>query len=132
MDLNKVMLIGRVGRDPETKNVGGKSLVNFSLATGYGTGDAARTEWHQINAWEKLAEIAQQILHKGDRVYVEGRVGYNVVGEGDAKKTYTQITATNLINLTPRAEGSTGTRTATSNSTKPAATSAPAEDDIPF
>lgn len=131
MDLNKVMLIGRVGRDPETKNVGGKNLVNFSLATGYGTGDAAKTEWHQINAWEKLAEIAQQILHKGDRVYVEGRISYNETEKDGVKRTFTQVTATNLINLTPRTDGApAGTRT-TSNS-KPAGAPALAADDIPF
>lgn len=129
MDYNKVVLVGRVGRDPETKNVGGKTLVNFSLATGYGNGDKARTNWHQIQAWEKLGEIAQQIVHKGDRVLVEGRIEYNVTGEGDTKKTYTQITISNLINLSPKADGGSSARTGSTN--QPAGQPL-SEEDIPF
>lgn len=128
MDLNKLQLIGRVGRDPETKTVGGKTLVNFSVATSYGTGDNQRTQWHQVTAWEKLGEIAQKILHKGDRVYIEGRVEYNTVGEGEGRKTFTQVTASNLINLTarPAEAGQSG------NTTTSAAAPAVNDEDIPF
>lgn len=128
MDLNKFMGIGRIGRNPETRTVGGKTLASFSVATSYGTGDNQRTAWHQVTAWEKLAEIAVQILHKGDRVYIEGRVEYNTVGEGEAKKTYSQIVLTNLINLTPKAAG---TDNATTGTTTPQAAAA-VEEDIPF
>jgi len=129
-DLNKVMLIGRVGRDPESKTAGSTTLSSFSVATAYGTGDKQKTEWHQVTAWEKLGEFAQNYLHKGDKVYVEGRISYNIVGEGKEKKTYAQITATSLINLSPKpADGST----ANSSSAAPAAPAAAATDeDIPF
>lgn len=134
IDLNKVMLIGRVGKDPELKTVGGKALANFSLATSYGKGEGAKTEWHNITVWEKLADIAMQIVHKGDNVYVEGRLSYNIVGEGDARKVFTQITASNLINLTgkPAAGGSGGN--ASSSNTKSKSAPAPQIDDqdIPF
>lgn len=130
-DVNKVILIGRVGRDPETKNVGGKEVVNFSVATSYGSKEKSteRTEWHQVSAWEKLGEIATKILHKGDKVYVEGRISYNTTGEGDAKRTFTQITATNLINLSGKPAGAGSSATTTSNG---AGAAAPADEDIPF
>ena|SRR5271157_4619410 len=129
-DLNKVMLIGRVGRDPESKTAGTNTLSSFSVATSYGTGDKQKTEWHQVTAWKELGEFAQKYLHKGDKVYVEGRISYNIVGEGKDKKTYAQITATSLISLSPKpADGST----ANSSSAAPAAPAAGAtEEDIPF
>lgn len=129
MDLNKVMLIGRLGKDPETKNVGGKTLANFSLATSYKAGEKEHTEWHQVSAWEKLAEIAQKFLHKGDRVYIEGRISYNTTGEGETRKTFTQITATNIINLTAKAAGTGVTAATTSHET---AGQTAADEDIPF
>ena len=130
-DLNKVMLIGRIGRDPESKTAGGSTLASFSVATSYGTGDKQKTEWHQVTAWEKLGEFAQKYLHKGDKVYVEGRISYNTVGEGEARKTFTQITATSLISLSgkPAEAGSQSN----SNSTTTAAPAAQVGDeDIPF
>jgi single-strand DNA-binding protein len=129
MDYNKVILVGRIGRDPESKVVGESSLSSFSLATSYKPKNGKEiTEWHQITAWGKLGEIAQQIIHKGDRVLVEGRISYNVVGEGEAKKTYTQITASNLINYTPKGAGvgQAGTSGPTSAQTTAV------EEDIPF
>lgn len=126
MDLNKCMLIGRVGRDPETKTVGDNTLASFSVATSFKFKEKETTEWHQVTAWSKLGEIAQQILHKGDRVYIEGRISYNTVGEGEAKKTYTQITATNLINLTAKA----GSGQASSNGSTKAVEVG--DEDIPF
>jgi single-strand DNA-binding protein len=127
MDLNKVMLIGRVGRDPESKTVGETSLSSFSVATTFKSKEKELTEWHQVTAWGKLGEIAQQILHKGDKVYIEGRISYNTVGEGEAKKTYTQITATNLINLTAKAGSGQASSSGLTQST-----TAVADEDIPF
>jgi len=132
MDLNRIELIGRLGKDPETKQVNGKSLTNFSVATSYGKEDNRKTEWHNVSAWEKLADIAAQLLHKGDRVFVAGRLSYNVVGEGEAKKTYAQITAYELINLTAKPEGLTQAGTSSTGQTAKAASAAEADSDIPF
>jgi single-strand DNA-binding protein len=131
MDYNKVILVGRVGRDPETKKVGEKTLSSFSVATSFGTGDNAKTAWHQVTAWEKLGEIAQQILHKGDRVLIEGRIDYNTVDKNGTKVTYTQITASNLINLQAKPVNGETTKASISASS---ATSAPVvgDEDIPF
>jgi single-strand DNA-binding protein len=80
--LNKALLIGNLGADPEVRTTaGGTRVAGFSLATSRSWTDAQgqpqeRTEWHRIVAWDKLAEIAEQFLHKGDRVYVEGEIQY--------------------------------------------------------
>jgi len=78
--LNKVMLIGRLGRDPETRWFeGGRAMSKLSLATSerYQDNEGSwheRTEWHAVVLWRELAEIADEHLRKGDRVFVEGRL----------------------------------------------------------
>lgn len=78
--LNKVQLIGNLGQDPDIRfTQSGKAVANFSLATGESWKGAdgntqERTEWHRIVAWEKLAEIIQQYVKKGSRIYIEGKL----------------------------------------------------------
>ncbi|MFZ4524528.1 MAG: single-stranded DNA-binding protein [Chlorobium sp.] len=78
--LNKVMLIGHLGNDPELRTTtSGQSVANFTLATNESFKDSSgnlqeRTEWHRIITWGKLAEICNQYLKKGQQVYVEGRL----------------------------------------------------------
>jgi single-strand DNA-binding protein len=79
--LNKVMIIGNLGRDPEMKyTAAGKAITTFSLAVSRTSRDPAPgaahedTEWFRVVAWEKLAETCAQYLHKGSKVYVEGRL----------------------------------------------------------
>lgn len=80
-DLNKVMLIGRLGGDPEIRHApSGDAVCNFSLATGEKwkdkkSGDKKeKTEWHRVVIWGKLAEIAGEYLSKGSQVYIEGKL----------------------------------------------------------
>lgn len=77
--INKVTLVGRVGRDPELKQAGGTSVAKFTMATDESFKDKAgekqeRTEWHNIVAWGKLAEICGQYLKKGKLVYIDGSI----------------------------------------------------------
>ena len=78
--LNKVILIGRLGRDPETRHMpNGEAVCNFSVATSETWNDrngqrVERTEWHNITMYRRLAEIAGQYLKKGSQVYLEGRI----------------------------------------------------------
>ncbi len=77
--LNKVLLIGHVGRDPIIKYTpSGTAVANFSVATNevYGTGEnrKTKTEWHTIIAWGKLAEIVENLVKKGQLIYVEGKI----------------------------------------------------------
>ncbi len=80
MSVNKVILVGRLGRDPETRYTsGGQAVCNFTMATDepYKDRNGVRqkhTEWHRIVLWGKLAEIAQQYLKKGTQIYLEGRI----------------------------------------------------------
>ncbi len=80
MSVNKVILVGRLGRDPETRYTGGgQAVANFSVATDETYKDRngerqKRTEWHRITVWGKQAEIAQQYLKKGSLVFIEGRI----------------------------------------------------------
>lgn len=82
MSLNKVMLIGNVGKEPEVRYVdGGMATATLSLATttrGYtlpnGTQVPERTEWHRILLWRKLAEVVEKYVHTGDKLYIEGEL----------------------------------------------------------
>jgi single-strand DNA-binding protein len=110
--INKVMLVGRLGRDPETRYTsGGQAVANFTLATDETYKDRAgerqkRTEWHRIVLWGKLAEITQQYLKKGMLVYIEGRIQtrqWDDKRDGSKKQT-TEIVANTMKMLTGRGE----------------------------
>ena len=112
MSVNKVILVGRLGRDPETRYTGGgQAVANFSMATDETYKDKngerqKRTEWHKIVVWSKLAEIAQQYLKKGSLLYLEGRLQTREWQDKEGqKRTTTEIVATNFRMLGGRAEG---------------------------
>jgi len=111
--VNKAVLVGRLGRDPETRYTqGGQAVANFTLATDESYKDRSgerqkRTEWHRIVVWGKLAEISQQYLKKGMLVYIEGRIQtrqWEDKRDGQ-KRTTTEIVANTMKMLTGRAEG---------------------------
>lgn len=94
--VNKVILIGRLGKDPETRYTqSGVSVTNFSIATSEewrdkDTGDKReKTEWHRIVAWRRLGEICGEYLHKGSQVYIEGRLQTREWKDRDDNKRYT-------------------------------------------
>src|SRR5712692_3074756 len=112
MSVNKVILVGRLGRDPETRYTSsGQAVANFSVATDETFKDRAgerqkRTTWHKIVVWAKQAEIAQQYLRKGSLVYIEGRIQVREYNDREGnKKTSFEIVATNFRMLGGRAEG---------------------------
>lgn len=82
MSINKVILIGNVGKDPEVRYLdNGGVVANFSIATtekGYTTSNGAqvpsRTEWHNVVLWKGLAEIAEKYIHKGSKIFIEGKI----------------------------------------------------------
>ncbi len=89
MSVNRVILIGRLGQDPElTKTQSGRSLTKFSIATDREFSKENVVDWHNITAWEKTAEVIVQHCKKGKEVCIWGRIEYNK-HEG---KTYTNIT----------------------------------------
>lgn len=113
--MNKVMLIGNVGVDPEIKYVDkGVAVARVRLATterGYtlpnGTSVPDRTDWHTIVLWRRLAEIVEQYVHKGDKLYVEGRLRYTTYSDkAGVKKSATEVWAENIELLsTKKTEG---------------------------
>ena len=112
MSVNKVILVGRLGRDPETRYTGGgQAVANFSLATDETYKDKSgerqkRTEWHKIVVWGKQAEIAQQYLKKGSLIYVEGRIQSREWQDKEGqKRTSFEIVASNFRMLGGRADG---------------------------
>lgn len=104
--LNKVMLIGHLGKDPEIRHTsGGTSVANFSLATNEKWKDKEgvqqeRTEWHNIVAWDKLADIMGKYLFKGSQVYLEGRIQTRKWQDRDNNDRYTtEIVCANMVML---------------------------------
>lgn len=100
--LNRVQLIGRLGKDPETRfTPNGKKVANFSLAVGERwktTGGEAKehTEWFNVEAWGRLGEICQQYLHKGSLAYIEGRLRTDRVEDKGETKYYTKVIALSM------------------------------------
>lgn len=113
--LNKAIIIGNLGSDPEIRTTGsGARVANFSVATsrswtGRDGQQQEKTEWHRIVAWEKLADIAERFLKKGERVYVEGEIEYRSYEDKDGVTKYmTEIKAREMIMLGGRDGGGSG------------------------
>lgn len=114
--LNKAQLIGNAGKDAEVRYTGtGKAVASFSVATTDSWKDKAsgqlqeRTEWHNIVAWDRLAEICGEYVKKGTKVYIEGRIQNRSYDDKDGNKRYiSEIVASDLLLLSGRPEGGGG------------------------
>lgn len=150
MSLNKVILIGRLGANPEiTSTKEGKKIAKFNMATQ--NGKTAKTMWHRITVWEKTADLVEQYVKKGDEICVEGSIVYDEYTDKEGVKRYsTNIQGTNITFIggkkdsddsseseAPAAPAKAAPAKATA---KPAAKAAPApsepvaaeSDDLPF
>jgi single-strand DNA-binding protein len=135
--VNKVILIGHLGADPEISTTqGGTALAKFRIATtdtwkDRTTGERQeRTEWHSIVAWDKLAQICGEYLHKGKMVYVEGSLQTRSWDDASGQKRYkTEIKANNILMLSPRVDGAA--RGEFPQAVAPAGTP-DEDDDVPF
>ena len=113
--LNKAMLIGNLGADPELRYTqSGVAVASFNVATTRRWKDREgqqqeETEWHKIVAWQRLGEICNEYLHKGSKVYVEGRLQTRKWQDQSGNDRYTtEIIASDVQFLTPRGEGGGG------------------------
>lgn len=104
--LNKVMLLGNLGRDPEVRyTASGRAVASFTLATTFTWrdqegSDQEKTEWHRIVAWGRLGEICGEYLSKGQKVYIEGRIQSRDWEDQDGnKRTTVEIVANDMIML---------------------------------
>jgi single-strand DNA-binding protein len=139
--LNKVMLIGNLGKDPELRyTASGVAVATFTIATNESWKDQdgnlqERTEWHNIVAWRKLAEICGEWLKKGKKIYIEGRIqtrSYDDKNTG-AKKYITEIVAENMIMLDGgRGAQSEAPPASGSSLPEPAAGTSTNEEPLPF
>lgn len=134
MGINKVILVGNVGRDPEMKSLpSGTNLATFSLATtdkrSKDENGNPRTEWHNIVAWGKLAEIVDRYITKGKLLYVEGQIRTRTYEQDGQKKYFTEIHAQTIEMLGPRTPDGGSSR----NDFGGAAQGFPEDaDDVPF
>ena len=113
--VNRVMLIGNLGKDPDMQFLEGNiAVAKFSLATTETYKDRSgklisQTEWHTVVLWRGLADLAQKYLHKGSLVYIEGRLKTRSWEDKEGNKKFaTEIVGDNLIMLDKRTDGSTG------------------------
>ena len=147
--LNKVMLIGNLGKDPEILHFdNGGSIVKFPLATSetYTNRDGQRvtnTEWHNIVIWRGMAETAEKYLRKGSQVFIEGKIKTRSWEDQQGQKRYTTEIVADVMQLLDRPNsnpGTTANQTNAESSTKTVANSAvteapattPNADDLPF
>lgn len=147
MSLNKVMLIGNVGKEPDVRYLdNGVAVASLTLATterGYrlqnGTDVPERTEWHNIVLWRGLAETVEKYVHKGDKLFVEGKIRSRSYDDQNGVKRYiTEIFADNMEMLSPRSQANQAS--SPSPSPSPSASSSPSasaqvqggKEDLPF
>ncbi len=131
MSVNKVILVGRLGKDPETRYMpNGEAVTNATLATSENWKDKSgekqeKTEWHNLTFYRRLAEIAGEFLKKGSMIYVEGKLATRKWQDKEGKDRYTtEIIVNEMQMLSTKPEGSTD-RPAPANSAHPATTSKP-------
>jgi single-strand DNA-binding protein len=142
--INKVILIGNLGSDPEVRYTpSGVAVAQFNIATSEEWKDKdsgekkERTEWHRIVAWRRLGEICGEYLSKGQQVYVEGRIQTNAWEDKEGNKRYTTEIIANTVQFLGRRESSEnarprGTSSTSSANFQGAPTQGPGDDDIPF
>ncbi|MFZ6050828.1 single-stranded DNA-binding protein [Halocola ammonii] len=145
--VNKVILIGNLGKDPEVRKLeSGATVCSFPIATTETYNDRKTnerreiTEWHNITLWRGLAEVAEKYLHKGDKVFIEGKIRSRTWEDEKGEKRYAvDIVGDNMTMLTPKGEsqGAGGSNQQESAKTPPKPESTPLnesseEDDLPF
>ncbi len=143
--VNKVILVGRLGKDPEVRNLeNGVTVANFSLATSESykdktTGDKKEvTEWHNISLWRGLADIAAKYLHKGDLVYIEGKLRTRSWEKEGVTRYTTEIIGDNMTMLSSKPGGGGGnseykpSAPQQASGTQDFRPAEPTSDDLPF
>lgn len=113
MSFNKVILVGNVGKDPEIRRFENNIKASFSLATSEtytpkGGDKVTQTEWHNIVAWRRLAELSENYIRKGSQILVEGKIRYRSYDDRDGNKKYIVEIEADVIQLLGRKADSPG------------------------
>ena len=150
MSVNKVILIGNVGKDPEIRHLdSGVAVANFTLATSesYNAKNGERvtnTEWHNIVVWRGLADVVEKYVKKGSKLFLEGKITSRQYEKDGQTKYFTEIVANNMVMLDSKGSTGTGSNTNTTATTttattetkptvdKPEVEDTGGEDDLPF
>lgn len=144
MSINKVILVGHVGGDPQIRTVGDRKVASFNLATTEKYKDRSgqmveNTEWHSVSVWEKLAEVVESYVKKGTLIYVEGKIKTEKYTDKDGNDRYaTRIQAATLQLLGGKPEGNSTNASAPQNQsqskfkTTPIVAGEDQGDDLPF
>ena len=140
MGINKVILVGNVGKDPEVRHLdNGVAVASFSLATSetYKNKDGQKvtnTEWHNIVVWRGLADVAEKYVKKGNPLYIEGKIRTRSWDDKDGNKRYiTEIIADNMQMLGSKQSNEEAAASTPENASAPDIENLPAEeDDLPF
>ena len=138
--INKVILVGNVGQDPEVRYMpSGGAVANLSIATSESwkdkqTGEQTdRTEWHRVVFFNRLGEIAGEYLKRGSKVYVEGSLRTRKWQDKDGQERYTtEIVGSEMQMLDKKGEDVSARMTESTNHQQPAPSETAADDDIPF
>ncbi|HZM13998.1 MAG TPA: single-stranded DNA-binding protein [Bacteroidales bacterium] len=117
MSFNKVILVGNVGKDPEIRRFENNIKASFSLATSEtytpkGGDKVTQTEWHNVVAWRRLAELAENYIRKGSQILVEGKIRYRSYDDRDGNKKYIVEIEADTIQLLGRKQDSQGQQAA--------------------
>lgn len=133
MSVNKVFILGRVGKDVEVKEVSGVKCAAFTIATSERYRDKngevkENTEWHNIVAWRTTADICERFVHKGDQVYVEGKIKYRT-WESNGEKRYATDIVADKVELLGKREANNETQHGAAPA--PRVQSMPIVDDLP-
>lgn len=141
MAINKVILVGNLGKDPELRYTGsGTAVASFTLATTERYKNAAgqpqeKTEWHNIVAWRQLAEICGKYLHKGKQVYIEGKITTRKWQDQTGNDRYTTEIVADQMHMLGRANEGQASTNPSAPGKPPASEPEPAfnpDDEIPF
>jgi len=109
--INKVILVGNVGKDPEVKSFGeNMQVAKFPFATSETFKDKSGekktdTQWHNVSVWGKLSTVVEKYVKKGSKLYLEGKIKYSSSGEGDSKKYFTEIVVNTMQMLGEKPSG---------------------------
>ncbi len=135
------MLIGNVGKDPDVRYYDAdQAVAQFPLATterGYtlqnGTKVPEHTDWHNIVLWKGLAKVAEKYVHKGDKIYIEGRIRYRNYDDQKGQRRYvTEIYAENMEILSTRSSQPSSSQTTAKTNTTPGINSTDNKEELPF
>jgi len=139
MGVNKVILVGNVGKDPEVRHLdSGVAVTTFPLATSetYRNKEGQKvtnTEWHNVVLWRGLAEVAEKYVKKGNPLYIEGKIRTRSWDDKDGNKRYTtEVIADNMQMLGSKQSNEESSASAPENNSSVDIENIPEEDDLPF